>query len=134
MVAGSQIPPTLPGMSKATIFTDLCQRNALRREAGLPLLDMTTEYAREQRREAQAAYHLLRDQHRDVLERMKREVLAEKRQEHGPGYGGSMSGMRAVATLAEKRFATYLAGLGVARPPPVDPPVVYGEAKAQEPP
>ena len=116
-------------MSKASIFEELCSRNALRRESGLPLLDMRAEYERGLRREAFAEYQRQRVEHQAEFKRIQAEVLAELQAEHGPRFGGSPSGHYAVNMRSEKRFVEYLSGLGIQRPALPSEPVGYGEEK-----
>jgi hypothetical protein len=88
-------------LDKAALFTELTQRNALRRKAQLPLLDLPTEYARMVRLAQQTALY---EQHYD---RVRAAVLAELRQRKGPDFDETRSaGARwLINAMVQKRMA-----------------------------
>ena len=67
-------------MDKASIFTELTQRNALRKAAGL--LDIPTEYAREVSVAEWQDYRRRWDEHAEEREVIRGVVLAELRHDH----------------------------------------------------
>jgi hypothetical protein len=68
-----------PGMDRAAIFTEITQRNDLRRKAQLPLLDVHAEMAHAVSHAALHEYYEFCDPHRDKLDEFRAEVLAEFR-------------------------------------------------------
>jgi hypothetical protein len=82
-------------MDRAAIYSDLCRRNALRKEAKLPLLNVHAEYRRlvEVQRWAEIV-----EQHWEVVEA---EILAEKRRERSD-WGISAGGRLALRLLTLK--------------------------------
>lgn len=85
-------------VNRAAIFTELCRRNALRREAQLPRLDLRAEY---ERLVAVETWRLICEAH---YTRTRAEVLAEKRAQHGPGWGLSAGGRWAVEIFTAQRL------------------------------
>jgi uncharacterized membrane-anchored protein len=70
-------------MHHAAIFATILRRNALRREARLPPLDVRAEYQEEV---ATAHQHEIYEQHYDVV---RAEVVERLREERGPGWEGT---------------------------------------------
>jgi hypothetical protein len=95
---------TLMGMvDRQQILETLYARQALRREARLPLLDLTAEY---HRAVVAARWREIVEEHWD---RVEAEILAEKRREK-PDWGWSAGGRMAltaltVKTLTERYYA-----------------------------
>jgi hypothetical protein len=104
-------------MTTAEAFRRTCERNALRREARLPLIDIRDGIAEELRRDALIAYGLAADHYREVYLRIRQEVLDELRAERGPDFGPSAGGRWIVDHFAGRRFDQFLAGKGFVRPP-----------------
>lgn len=116
-------------MDRATIFTALTRRNALRVANGLPRLDLRVEYAHEVAVANQRDFQAFCDAYvadRDII---RQAVLAELRTKHGASFGQTMGGRWAIGALTQKRFAAFMAiQFGV--PPRIDVPmkntVAYG--------
>ena len=73
-------------IDRASIFSELCHRNALRREAHLPLLNVPAEYAR---LVEVAKWRRIREAH---YIHTRAEVLANLRATRGPDFGNSAGG------------------------------------------
>ena len=73
-------------VDRAAIFSELCRRNALRREAHLPVLDLPTEYRRLV--EVLKWRYIVRHHYADT----RAEVLMALRAKHGPDFGYSAGG------------------------------------------
>lgn len=117
--------------SKSELFLLATQKNALRREAQLPLLDVREEMARQSYVDQRAAYFAEWERRRAVLDAIKADVLAELRAEKGPDFGLSTGGRWMVQHLAVRRYIEYLAGLGYRRPVnPTPRPLLYGQPKS----
>lgn len=87
-----------PGPDRGAIFSDILRRQALRREAQLPLLDVRAEYERAVER-VRWRTHVER-----YGEAVRAQVLAELRTKNGPQFGGSVGGLWAVRLRTEKRL------------------------------
>lgn len=85
-------------MDRSAIFTELCRRNALRREVHLPRLNIPAEY---ERLVAVETWRLICEAH---YTRTRAEVLAEQRARHGPDWGLSASGRWAVEIFTAQRL------------------------------
>lgn len=77
-------------IDECAIFLGICNRNSLRREARLPLLDVRVTFEREVR-QARWREHVAR--HHDAV---RAKVLREARGTHGPDYPRSAGGQWAV--------------------------------------
>jgi hypothetical protein len=107
-------------VDKAAILSDIASRNALRQTHGLPLLDVSVEYARQVSVAQQRQYHTACDEHADEREAIRREVLMEYRTRYGADFGASMGGRWAIGHTTLMRFTTYMAEQhGVSPPDPV---------------
>ena len=73
-------------VDRASIFSELCRRNALRREAHLPLLNIPAEY---QRLVVVARWRYVMEHH---YADTRAEVLATLRATRGPDFGNSAGG------------------------------------------
>lgn len=120
-------------MDKAAIFAEVTRRNALRREYGLPLLDIPAEYlhsvALAQQRDFQAIYQQHAKHHAGDRAAIGEQVTAEHSARHGVDHAQSMAGRWAIGKLTRQRFVAYLAHrYAVAEPGPAigRNPVVYG--------
>jgi hypothetical protein len=121
-------------ISEAAIFTELTRRNALRREAKLPLLDLRTEF------EHAVSLALWKEGHERFdgeIPRIKQEVLAELQQTRGPEFDEYRSaGARwLIGHMVAERYYALLADHGYHRPTPwhqmvygMDRPEVVDEA------
>jgi len=119
-------------MDRATLFTAVLGRNALRRAALLPPLDVRAEYRRVVAEAAWREYERRCSAEADALARCRAEAVAECRKRFGPTFDTRNSGSRIlVARETDRRFSEHMAKvLGTA--PPVVParhPVVYGSAR-----
>ena len=95
-------------MDRAAIFTEITKRNALRRKAQLPLLDVRAEMAHAVSLAALKEYREFCDQHRDKLEQFRTEVLAEMRERNPNFFGHSLGGRLAVGFKARRRFEAWI--------------------------
>lgn len=73
-------------VDRTSIFSELCRRNALRREARLPLLNVPAEYARLV--DVARWGYILEHHYADT----RTEVLASLRATRGPDFGNSAGG------------------------------------------
>lgn len=96
-------------MDKAAIYSELVRRNALRKANGLPLLNLTTEYAHAVAGAAQRGFRALCDRHADEREAIRLEVLAELREKHGPDFGMGFGARWILGRQTHQRFAAYIA-------------------------
>ena len=116
-------------MTKAEAFTQATQKNALRRESGLPLYEVRDEMDRISYGEQLIKWRDATREYAADRQRIIDEVLAEKRAEHGPDYG--KGGMHVVFHIATQRFTAFLEVRGFRfpkRPDAAGPAVVYGES------
>jgi hypothetical protein len=116
-------------MDRAAIFTELTKRNALRKAAKLPLLDLRTEMA----------LAVERDTHRDYVEqcqkydhdrrRITEDVLTELRATRGQDFPTSMRGRILVEILSDQRFQSFLeVHHGIRKPAPKSRhKIIYGQ-------
>jgi hypothetical protein len=116
-------------VDKAEIFTELTLRNAVRREAKLPLLDIRVEFDHAVEvtawREACVKYA-------DDISRIKQGVLAEFRARRGADFPQSDVGQWLVRFEATKRILAMLAERG-AHPPTPRHSVVYDTDRLRPP-
>src|SRR3978361_711781 len=96
-------------MDTGEIFTTLTQRNALRRQAKLPLLDIRAEYDHQVGLAAVRDYQAACERFADEGARIREQVLADFRALHGPGFGLSFGGRWAVGHETNQRFRRYIA-------------------------
>jgi hypothetical protein len=95
-------------MDKAEIFTALTQRNALRKAAWLPLLDLTAEYESAVALEAWREYQAKCELFATDRARIREQVLAEFRAAHGPEFGLCFGGRWAVGNETNRRFQRFM--------------------------
>lgn len=112
-------------MDKAALLAVVLQRNAVRRQANLPPLDVRTELDRAVSVAQQKEWDAFSAAHQDKRDQIEAAVLAELRQQHGPHFPVSTSSQMAVAVLTNQRFEAFAASLGVHKPPVRDA-IVYG--------
>ena len=91
------MPNPIP-VDRAGIFAELCRRNALRREAHLPRLNIRAEY--EHLVNVAKWRHICQEHYVHT----RAEVLAEQRVRHGPGWGFSAGGRWAVEIFTAQRL------------------------------
>ncbi|UYW29495.1 hypothetical protein OKC48_13625 [Methylorubrum extorquens] len=94
------------GPDRGAIFSEILRRQALRREAQLPLLDVRAEY---ERAVEQAQWRAHAKTYREAV---RAQVLAELRAKNGSQFGGSVGGRWAVRLLTEKRLQETFNGRG----------------------
>lgn len=95
-------------MDAGEIFTTLTHRNAVRRQAKLPLLDVRAEYDHQMGLAAERDYRAACERFAAERARMREQVLAAFRAVHGPGFGLSSGGRWAVGHETNQRFRRYM--------------------------
>ena len=95
-------------MDRAAIFTELTKRNALRRMARLPPLDLRAEMAFAVKREAHRVYAEQCKRFDDDRRRIIEDVLTELRATRGQDFPTSMGGRLLVQVLSGQRFRGLL--------------------------
>ena len=115
-------------VDKAAIFAELTQRNALRREAKLPLLNLRAEFVHAVE---VAAWREACQKHTDDIARIKIEALADLRRRYGDSFGYSVGGHWAISIEVFKRILALLAADGVHPPSPRNS-VVYGSGRLKD--
>ena len=114
-------------VDRAAIFTALTRRNAVRREAKLPLLDIHSEFAHAVE---VAEWREACVKHAEDMARIRIEVIADLRRRHGNDFGDSVGGHWAINIEVSKRFNALLAADGV-HPPTPRHSVVYGSDRSE---
>lgn len=121
-------------MDRAAIFSEITQRNSVRRQHGLPLLNVRQEY------DFQVALAAEREFREDLPELAARfasdralietQVIADLWGQQGADYRHTKGGQWAITYETQKRFRTFLREVhGIETPPLVAKnAVVYGEA------
>lgn len=117
---------------KSAIFTDLTKRNALRRLAGLPPLDIRAEYAYEIALAAWKAWEKTCDDHVLLYATIHCDVLDDLRKARNDDtFPQTMGGRLMVEALTIDRFERALANRGFHKPlQPSRNAIVYGETVA----
>ena len=105
------------GLDKAAIFTALTRRNTLRREAGLPLLDLRREFEHEVALARWNEYQAVCDAHADLRAAIEAEVVEELRRKTGRDHRLSAGGRWLISHLTRERFEAAMARMGFCRPP-----------------
>jgi hypothetical protein len=103
-------------MDKAAIFTEITRRNALRREAGLPLLDVHQEFAHGVAVARWREYQAACDAHADLRAAIEAEVVEELRRKTGRDHRLSVGGRWLIAARTRERFEEAMAREGHPRP------------------
>lgn len=85
-------------VDRAAIFTSILHRQALRREAQLPLLNIRAEY---EHAVEQARWRAHVEEHGETI---RAEVLAELRAKHGSQFGQSVGGLWAIQLLTGQKL------------------------------
>ena len=118
-------------MDKHAIFHELTKRNALRKTAQLPLLDLHKEFAHAVRREEVREYYEYRSARYGADEEsIMATVLEEYRRCHGPDSPCNSTGWIGIRAVTERRFRSFLEQRGIHRPYDLDEPRgVYGVDK-----
>ena len=104
-------------MDKAAIFTAITRRNALRHEAGLPLLDVRQEFAHGVAVARWREYQAACDAHADLRAAIQAEVVDELRRKTGRDHRLSAGGRWLISHLTRERFEAAMARMGFRRPP-----------------
>jgi hypothetical protein len=118
-------------MDRATAFTELTQRNALRRDAKLPLLDLRTEMVLAVELDAHRAYAEECQTYSYDRRRIMEDVLSELRMTRGADFPRSMGGRMLVRLMTDKRFQAFLEiECGIRKPAMVGRNAIrYGELR-----
>jgi hypothetical protein len=104
-------------MDKAAIYTEIMRRNALRREAGLPALDVTAEYRHAVAQAERAEFQAICDRHRDLWDEMLTTVTQELRAKRdNPSFGNCMGSRIMIRVIARERFYATLELQGYRKP------------------
>ena len=116
-------------MDRAAIFTQLTKRNALRKAAKLPLLDLRTEIAFAVEREAHRVYAEQCKRFDNDRRRIAQDVRTELRITRGQDFPTSMVGRLMVEMLSDQRFQAHLETEHGIRKPRLNGghPIKYGE-------
>src|SRR3712207_3449037 len=115
-------------MDEAAFSTRMPRRNALRREAGLPLLDLRREFDHEVALARWNEYQAVCDAHADLRAAIQAEVAEELRRKTGRDHRLSAGGRWLIAALTGQRFDAALAREGFRRPPlPSRNLTIYGK-------
>jgi hypothetical protein len=120
----------LDQMTRSEAFRRACERNALRKEAKLPILRISDAVDEELRRDAIRVHYAAADHYRHVYERIRRSVVIDLEMERSPHFAQSAGGRWIITLRSNREFAAFLASLGYERPAPAM--IVYGSAKAKE--
>ena len=83
-------------VDRGAIFSELCRRNALRRESHLPLLNISAEY---ERLVNVAKWGYILEHH---YAHTRAEVLADLRATRGPDFGNSAGGRWMIEIFTER--------------------------------
>jgi len=94
----------ITGPDRAAIFSSILRRQALRREAQLPLLNVRAEY---EHAVSQALWRAYVEEHGATV---RAQVLDELRSRLGAQFGSSVGGLWAVRLRTEKRLRDMFAG------------------------
>ena len=96
------------GMDRAAIFTGLTTRNALRKMAKLPLLDLRAEMALAVQHEAHRVFAEQCERFDDDRRCITNEILTELRTTRGQDFPNSMGGRLLFEVLSDQRFQAFL--------------------------
>jgi hypothetical protein len=102
-------------VDKTALFAEVAQRNAVRRDAKLPLLDLRAEF---EHAVSVALWKEGCERFDRELPRIKQEVLAELRAHRGADVPETVGGHWLVNYEVSRRFLALLAEHGVHRPTP----------------
>ncbi len=114
-------------LDEAAIFTSLTRRNALRREAGLPLLDVRAEFDHGVALARWEEYQAACDAQADLRATIQAEVVEELRRRTRRDHRLSAGGRWLISHLTRERFEAAMARMGHPRPPiPTRNLTIYG--------
>jgi hypothetical protein len=116
-------------MDRSAIFSELTQRNASRKTARLPLLDLRAEMVRAMRVVAQRVYAEQCENYQCDRQRLRESVVKELRVTRGADFPRSLSGWMTVGYITDRRFRAYLEIEHGIVAPAVLHPVEYGVAR-----
>jgi hypothetical protein len=116
-------------IDKAALFTGLTKRNALRKAAGLPLLNLRDELAHEVALAVENEFTAFAEEHGDERLMIREQVMADLREQHGADFGHTMGGRWAINHETNKRFREHLLHVYGLQTPPLASKhaVIYGE-------
>jgi hypothetical protein len=116
-------------VDKAAIFTGLTKRNTLRREAGLPSLNMRKEFAHEVALADENDFRAFAEEHGADRTLIQEQVIADLSAQHGNEFGYTMGGRWAINHETNKRFHAHLREVHGYDLPPLASKhaVIYGE-------
>jgi hypothetical protein len=100
-------------VDKSAIFEALTKRNAVRRDAKLPVLDIHAEF---DHAVSVALWNEGVERFRDEMPRIKQQVLAELREQRGADFPQSVGGHWMVNYEVSRRFLALLNSNGYHRP------------------
>lgn len=103
-------------MSKADLFKTATDKNALRRESGLPLLNIRAEMDKEANRLVAIGFAEASSNHAPAYAAIYEQIRGELFDEHGTDFHLSSGGQQAIRVRAATRFKDYLFGRGVRAP------------------
>lgn len=115
-------------MNKADIFRAITERNALRKAAQMPLLDVRREFDRLVALKALEEYYALRDAQYAADQKRILQTVWDEYRKMKPDWGHTSLGVLAVRLDAERRFQAFLGRRGIYKPH-IEPMVVYGSHK-----
>jgi hypothetical protein len=116
-------------MDKVGIFQELTQRNALRKAAQLPLLDVRAEFVHACAVARSAEWRAFCESKAADIERIQAEVLKELRTKHGAQFPSNSIAALALQRAVARRFEAFAAiHYGAQRPHgAARHPIIYGE-------
>ena len=94
-------------MDKAAILADVYRRNALRRQAGLPLLDVRQEVNKATDLARLHEWYEFVDSKQADVEQIRSEVLAEYRAKIGPEFPNNSFSQMALERNTNRRFKAF---------------------------
>jgi len=95
-------------MDRVAVFNELTRRNALRKAANLPLLDLRTELALAVEHTVHRVYAEQCAKYEDDRRRIRADVLRELRVTRGHEFPASMGGRLMVGLMSDRRFRAFL--------------------------
>jgi len=104
-----QTPPLIPApVDEAPIRAEIRARDALRREAGLPRLDVEAEVAKAVATARLAAYHEFVNAHAGERAAIRDAVITEHRDRGGATFPNGWAGHMALGHEVARRFTRHL--------------------------
>ncbi len=117
-------------MDRAEIFHGITERNALRKAAQMPLLDVRKEFDRLVALKALEEYYALREAQYAADEKRILQTVWDDYRARKPDWGHTSLGVLAVRLDAERRFQAFLERRGIYKPY-IEPMCVYGSDKKE---